>query len=98
MALDGRRPGAVETCARGFPSLVASVPAGQRDRQGGRFESNPADRNEQGGERSRGASTMRDLPFSKVYQLIEPGSVVLLTTAHKGRRHDHPGRGLAHRQ
>jgi len=28
---------------------------------------------------------MRDLPLSKVYQLIEPGPVVLLTTAQKGR-------------
>jgi flavin reductase (DIM6/NTAB) family NADH-FMN oxidoreductase RutF len=28
---------------------------------------------------------MRQLPLAKVYQLIEPGSVVLLTTAAKGR-------------
>jgi flavin reductase (DIM6/NTAB) family NADH-FMN oxidoreductase RutF len=28
---------------------------------------------------------MRQFPLSKVYQLIEPGPVVLLTTAHKGR-------------
>jgi flavin reductase (DIM6/NTAB) family NADH-FMN oxidoreductase RutF len=28
---------------------------------------------------------MRDLPLSKVYQLLEPGPVVLLTTAQKGR-------------
>lgn len=28
---------------------------------------------------------MRDLPLSKVYQLLEPGPVVLLTTAIKGR-------------
>lgn len=28
---------------------------------------------------------MRSLPLSKVYQLLEPGPVVLLTTAHKGR-------------
>ena len=28
---------------------------------------------------------MRDLPLSKVYQLLEPGPVVLLTTAHKGQ-------------
>jgi flavin reductase (DIM6/NTAB) family NADH-FMN oxidoreductase RutF len=28
---------------------------------------------------------MKDLPLSKVYQLIEPGPVVLLTTADKGR-------------
>ena len=28
---------------------------------------------------------MRDLPLSKVYQLLEPGPVVLLTTFHKGR-------------
>ena len=27
---------------------------------------------------------MRNLPLSKVYQLLEPGPVVLLTTAHKG--------------
>jgi flavin reductase (DIM6/NTAB) family NADH-FMN oxidoreductase RutF len=28
---------------------------------------------------------MKDLPLSKVYQLLEPGPVVLLTTVHKGR-------------
>ncbi len=28
---------------------------------------------------------MKDLPLAKVYALIEPGPVVLLTTAHKGR-------------
>jgi len=28
---------------------------------------------------------MRELSLSKVYQLLEPGPVVLLTTAHKGR-------------
>ena len=28
---------------------------------------------------------MKDLPLVKVYQLLEPGPVVLLTTAHKGR-------------
>ncbi len=28
---------------------------------------------------------MRELPLPKVYQLLEPGPVVLLTTAHKGR-------------
>jgi len=28
---------------------------------------------------------MKDLPLSKVYQLLEPGPVVLLTTASKGR-------------
>jgi flavin reductase (DIM6/NTAB) family NADH-FMN oxidoreductase RutF len=28
---------------------------------------------------------MRQFPLSRVYQLIEPGPVVLLTTAHKGR-------------
>ena len=28
---------------------------------------------------------MKNLPLSKVYQLIEPGPVVLLTTAHNGR-------------
>jgi flavin reductase (DIM6/NTAB) family NADH-FMN oxidoreductase RutF len=27
---------------------------------------------------------MKDLPLSKVYQLLEPGPVVLLTTTHKG--------------
>ena len=27
---------------------------------------------------------MKDLPLSKVYQLLEPGPVVLLTTVHKG--------------
>src|SRR5665647_1592657 len=28
---------------------------------------------------------MKDMPLSRVYQLLEPGPVVLLTTAHKGR-------------
>jgi flavin reductase (DIM6/NTAB) family NADH-FMN oxidoreductase RutF len=28
---------------------------------------------------------MKDLPLSKVYRLLEPGPVILLTTAHKGR-------------
>ncbi|MFY9697313.1 MAG: flavin reductase, partial [Rhodoplanes sp.] len=28
---------------------------------------------------------MQPMPLSKVYQLIEPGPVVLVTTAHKGR-------------
>jgi hypothetical protein len=28
---------------------------------------------------------MKNLPLSKVYQLLEPGPVVLLTTANKGR-------------
>ena len=28
---------------------------------------------------------MRELPLTEVYQLLEPGPVVLLTTAHKGR-------------
>ena len=28
---------------------------------------------------------MRDLPLAKVYQLLEPGPVVLLTTARRGR-------------
>src|SRR5208337_2985501 len=28
---------------------------------------------------------MRDLPLSKVYELLEPGPVVLLTTARNGR-------------
>jgi flavin reductase (DIM6/NTAB) family NADH-FMN oxidoreductase RutF len=28
---------------------------------------------------------MKNLPLSKVYQLLEPGPVVLLTTAHRGR-------------
>jgi hypothetical protein len=28
---------------------------------------------------------MRELPLSDVYQLLEPGPVVLLTTADKGR-------------
>jgi flavin reductase (DIM6/NTAB) family NADH-FMN oxidoreductase RutF len=28
---------------------------------------------------------MREIPLSSVYQLLEPGPVVLLTTAHKGR-------------
>lgn len=30
-------------------------------------------------------SVMKDLPLSKVYQLLEPGPVVLLTTSRKGR-------------
>src|ERR1035437_5512285 len=34
---------------------------------------------------SRSATVMKDLPLSNVYQLLEPGPVVLLTTAHKGR-------------
>ncbi|HWA50274.1 MAG TPA: flavin reductase, partial [Dongiaceae bacterium] len=33
---------------------------------------------------ARGAA-FRPLPLAKVYQLIEPGPVVLLTTARKGR-------------
>ena len=33
----------------------------------------------------RPARGLRDLPLGKVYQLLEPGPVVLLTTAHKGR-------------
>jgi flavin reductase (DIM6/NTAB) family NADH-FMN oxidoreductase RutF len=32
-----------------------------------------------------GSPPMRQLPLAKVYQLIEPGVVVLLTTAAKGR-------------
>jgi flavin reductase (DIM6/NTAB) family NADH-FMN oxidoreductase RutF len=32
-----------------------------------------------------GRTAMKDLPLSKVYQLLEPGPVVLLTTARKGR-------------
>ena len=28
---------------------------------------------------------MKNLPLAKVYELLEPGPVVLLTTAHKGR-------------
>ena len=28
---------------------------------------------------------MKDMLLSRVYQLLEPGPVVLLTTAHKGR-------------
>jgi flavin reductase (DIM6/NTAB) family NADH-FMN oxidoreductase RutF len=32
-----------------------------------------------------GFSAMRELPLPKVYQLLEPGPVVLLTTAHEGR-------------
>jgi flavin reductase (DIM6/NTAB) family NADH-FMN oxidoreductase RutF len=39
--------------------------------------------------RGRGASpkadAVKDLPLGKVYQLIEPGPVVLLATSHKGR-------------
>jgi flavin reductase (DIM6/NTAB) family NADH-FMN oxidoreductase RutF len=31
------------------------------------------------------ATKMKDLPLAKVYRLIEPGPVVLLTTARKGR-------------
>ncbi len=37
------------------------------------------------GESAGGRTMMEDLPLSKVYQLLEPGPVVLLTTAHKGR-------------
>ena len=36
---------------------------------------------------------MKDLPLSKVYQLLEPGPVVLLTTLHTGR--GTPGKGRA---
>jgi flavin reductase (DIM6/NTAB) family NADH-FMN oxidoreductase RutF len=32
-----------------------------------------------------GSAAMKNLPLSKVYQLLEPGPVVLLTTARKGR-------------
>ena len=32
-----------------------------------------------------GARALKALPLSKVYQLLEPGPVVLLTTARKGR-------------
>jgi len=32
----------------------------------------------------RPTTMMKNLPLSKVYQLLEPGPVVLLTTAHKG--------------
>jgi flavin reductase (DIM6/NTAB) family NADH-FMN oxidoreductase RutF len=32
-----------------------------------------------------GPAAMKNLPLSKVYQLLEPGPVVLLTTARKGR-------------
>jgi flavin reductase (DIM6/NTAB) family NADH-FMN oxidoreductase RutF len=32
-----------------------------------------------------GTTAMKDLPLSKVYQLLEPGPVVLLATARKGR-------------
>src|ERR1035441_7319647 len=35
-------------------------------------------------ERVEEPCAMRDLSLSKVYQLLEPGPVVLLTTAHKG--------------
>lgn len=35
--------------------------------------------------KSGGSITMKELPLSKVYQLLEPGPVVLLTTARKGR-------------
>jgi flavin reductase (DIM6/NTAB) family NADH-FMN oxidoreductase RutF len=34
---------------------------------------------------SGAATMMKDLPLSKVYQLLEPGPVVLLTTAYKDR-------------
>jgi flavin reductase (DIM6/NTAB) family NADH-FMN oxidoreductase RutF len=36
-------------------------------------------------QRGENATVMKDLPLSKVYQLLEPGPVVLLTTARKGR-------------
>src|ERR1035441_1005715 len=32
-----------------------------------------------------GLAAMKNLPLAKVYQLLEPGPVVLLTTSHKGR-------------
>lgn len=34
--------------------------------------------------RNRGFAVMKELALSKVYQLLEPGPVVLLTTAEKG--------------
>jgi len=37
------------------------------------------------GTNEKPATTMKNLSLSKVYQLIEPGPVVLLTTAHRGR-------------
>jgi hypothetical protein len=33
-----------------------------------------------------GDATMKELPLAKVYQLFEPGPVVMLTTSHKGRQ------------
>jgi hypothetical protein len=33
----------------------------------------------------RSMPTLQPLPLSKVYQLLEPGPVVLVTTARKGR-------------
>jgi flavin reductase (DIM6/NTAB) family NADH-FMN oxidoreductase RutF len=37
------------------------------------------------GRPAQGSITMKELSLSKVYQLLEPGPVVLLTTARKGR-------------
>jgi flavin reductase (DIM6/NTAB) family NADH-FMN oxidoreductase RutF len=39
---------------------------------------------DQGGASRGGGIMMKNLPLSKVYQLLEPGPVVLLTTARKG--------------
>jgi flavin reductase (DIM6/NTAB) family NADH-FMN oxidoreductase RutF len=39
----------------------------------------------EGSVRYSGAAAMRALPLSKVYQLLEPGPVVLLTTSRKGQ-------------
>ena len=36
-----------------------------------------------------GGTMMKNLPLSKVYQLLEPGPVVLLTTARGGPRQRH---------
>jgi len=35
---------------------------------------------------TRRATAKRSLPLARVYRLLEPGPVVLVTTAHKGRR------------
>ncbi len=45
----------------------------------------PSKESRTGTTRSKGPSQMVELPLSEVYQLLEPGPVVLLTTAQGGR-------------
>lgn len=45
----------------------------------------PSEQSRTGTTSSKGPSHMAELPLSEVYQLLEPGPVVLLTTAQRGR-------------